>query len=120
MSNGINEDLANDQEFEKRQDAADMVEEQKTFNNEELPDCLQCTRTGICFAGCIDAIGVDPFKIGQPTGRIIKALRIAMDYGSAQGSEHKAYAMDHMVRALTGDQYESFIQTVGIWDKGAG
>lgn len=116
----LQDDLSNDHEFEMRQDAAEMSDEQKSFNNEEPPDCIECTRTGICYPGCIDAIGINPFKIGEPTGRIIKALRIAMEYGLAQESEHKAYAIDQMVRALIGDQYESFIQTVGIWDKGTG
>jgi len=114
----LKDDLANDHEFEMRQDAAEMSDEQKSFNNEEPPDCIQCERTGICYPGCIDAIGINPFKIGEPTGRIIKALRIARDYGPAQGSEHKAYAMDQMVRALTGGQYEDFKKTIGIWDEG--
>jgi len=117
LTNG-QKDSQNDHEFEKRRDAADMAAEQKSFNNEEPPDCLECDRTGICFAGCIDALGIDPFKIGEPTGRIIKALRIAMDYGTADGAHHKAYALDQMVRALTGDQYGRFVKMTRNWDKG--
>lgn len=111
-------DFRNDHRFEKRCGAADMAEEQGCFNNEELPDCLKCERTGVCFAGCIDALGIDPFKIREPTSRIIKALRIAMDYGTEDGAHHKAFAIDQIVRALLGDQYNKFVQVASGWDKG--
>ena len=114
----VNADLADDQKFEKRRDAEEMKEEQKSFNNEEPPDCLKCTRTGVCFPMCIEMLGIDPFRIAEPTGRIIKALRIAMDYGTDDGAHHKAHAIDQMVRALVGDQYDKFVKIAGPWDEG--
>jgi len=116
----MNENAGPGNGLKMHQEAADIKVENKHFNNEEPHDCLKCTRTGICYVGCIDALGIDPFQIGEPTGRIIKALKIAMDYGTAQESERKAFAMDHMVRALLGDQYDKFVKAAGAWDKGVG
>jgi len=107
-------------EFEVRQDAAEIEAEGRNFNNEEPPDCLTCDRTGVCLAGCIEMLGIDPFKVNEPTSRIIKTLKIAMDYGTVQGDQHRAFAIDQMVRALSGDQYENFIKQAAILDKGIG
>lgn len=37
------------------------------------------------------------------------ALDIAYRYGSNDGSHHKAWVIDQMVRALTGDGYAAFV-----------
>jgi len=116
----INADLAGDVNLEKRQTAAEIEAEQKNFNNEEPPDCLTCNQEGMCYPICIEQLGINPLKFNEPTSRIIKALKIAMEYGPAQGAEHKAYAMDQIVRSLLGDQYDEFVKIVGIWDKGVG
>lgn len=39
---------------------------------------------------------------GTPEERIAKALAIAVAYGGVDGDHHKAWAIDQMVRALTG------------------
>jgi hypothetical protein len=39
-----------------------------------------------------------------------KALEIAFRFGSIDGSHHKAWAIDQMVRALTGDRYEAWVK----------
>ena len=44
--------------------------------------------------------------------RIIAALNIASQYGSADGAHHKAWVIAQMVRALTGDQYEGWVAAV--------
>lgn len=55
------------------------------------------------------------------------ALNFANDYGSIDGDWHKAWVIDQMVRALTGDGYDAWIaahkagkdgpETYG-WDEG--
>jgi hypothetical protein len=37
------------------------------------------------------------------------ALRLAREYGGIDGAHHKAWVIDQMVRALTGDNYERFV-----------
>lgn len=37
------------------------------------------------------------------------ALEIALRYGGIDGAHHKAWVIDQMVRALTGDEYEQFV-----------
>lgn len=54
------------------------------------------------------------------------ALMIASKYGMAKSESHKAWVIDQMVRALTGSQYEAFInhscqrndKENGEWDEG--
>ena len=43
--------------------------------------------------------------------KIIKALKIALDYGQIDGDHHKAWTIDQIVRMLTGDKYEEVIKT---------
>lgn len=38
-----------------------------------------------------------------------KALDLAFSYGQIDGSHHKTWTIDQMVRALTGENYEDFI-----------
>lgn len=42
--------------------------------------------------------------------RIDKALEIAFEYSQIDGSHHKAYSIDQMVRALTGDNYKQWVK----------
>lgn len=41
--------------------------------------------------------------------KIAKALEIAFDYASYDGSHHKTWCIDQMVRALTESRYESWV-----------
>lgn len=41
--------------------------------------------------------------------RIAEALSVAHGYGSIDGDHHKMWVIDQMVRALTGDEYATFI-----------
>jgi hypothetical protein len=43
-----------------------------------------------------------------PEQKIEQALTMA-HYGSTDGSHHKAWVIDQMVRALTGDGYEAWV-----------
>jgi hypothetical protein len=38
-----------------------------------------------------------------------KALEMACQYGQIDGSHHKAWTIDQIVRALTGENYDRFI-----------
>lgn len=38
-----------------------------------------------------------------------KALDLAFNYGQIDGGHHKLWTIDQMVRALTGEKYEDFI-----------
>jgi hypothetical protein len=42
--------------------------------------------------------------------RIQQALDIALEYGGFDGGHHKAWVIDQMVRALTGQGYSLFIK----------
>lgn len=44
----------------------------------------------------------------RETDRIDAALEVARRYGSIDGAHHKAWVIDQMVRALTGDRYEAW------------
>ena len=59
--------------------------------------------------------------------QIQQALKIAFDYGQADREHHKAWVIDQMVRALTGKEYDKWIndyiydEETGdsyTWDKG--
>ena len=41
---------------------------------------------------------------------IRRALIFADSYGSIDGAHHKAWVIDQMVRALTGDQYDEWVR----------
>jgi len=41
--------------------------------------------------------------------RIQKAIDIAIRYGQIDGTHHKAWVIDQMVRALTGEQYVGIV-----------
>ena len=52
-----------------------------------------------------------------PRERIDAALNIAQRYGSIEGSHHKAWVIDQMVRALTGLAYVGWVAG-REWDTG--
>ena len=41
--------------------------------------------------------------------RIQSAIDIAVQYGGIDGNHHKAWVIDQMVRALTGDHYDTLV-----------
>ena len=41
--------------------------------------------------------------------RVHKALYVALKYGNTDGDNHKAWVIDQMVRALTGETYELWV-----------
>ena len=41
---------------------------------------------------------------------ITRALEIAFDYGQVDGAHHKAWVIDQMVQALTGDRYDRWVE----------
>lgn len=52
-----------------------------------------------------------------------KALEIAFNYGQIDGNHHKMWAIDQMVRALTGNRYNNWIEDYEedgeySWDEG--
>ncbi|TFG99677.1 hypothetical protein E4H12_01900 [Candidatus Thorarchaeota archaeon] len=47
------------------------------------------------------------YKAADP--RMGEALEIAVKYGGIDGDHHKAWVIDQMVRALTGDDYEQLV-----------
>ena len=58
--------------------------------------------------------------IQEFTDRIQTALKIAREDGPTDGTHHKQWVIDQMVRALSGTKgYEKFIaQCGGDWDEG--
>jgi len=60
--------------------------------------------------------------------RIDRALDLVAMYGEIDGAHHKQWLLDQMVRALTGDEYDRWVQDYEeadpsdgltyIWDKG--
>lgn len=48
-------------------------------------------------------------EIARLTEQVRVAREIARDYGSIDGSHHKMWVIDQMVRALTGDDYAAWV-----------
>jgi hypothetical protein len=48
--------------------------------------------------------------VTAPEKRIEDALEIAHCYGGIEGDHHRAWVIDQMVRALTGDDYEEWVR----------
>lgn len=44
------------------------------------------------------------------TKEVKEALKIAFEYGQIDGSHHRLWAIDQMVRALTGKDYEKWVE----------
>ena len=45
----------------------------------------------------------------RQTAQVDEALELARLYGGIDGDHHKAWVIDQMVRALTGDDYPAFV-----------
>jgi len=50
--------------------------------------------------------------------RIEKALEIAHDYGQTDGSHHKSWVIDQIVRLLTDDEYDEWIKNYRKGEEG--
>lgn len=51
--------------------------------------------------------------------RITAALTAAAEYGVFEGDHHRAFAIDQIVRALTGDKYQRWVSVIADeWDEG--
>lgn len=50
--------------------------------------------------------------------RVSAALKLAYDYGQDDGVHHKTWVIDQMVRALTGDGYETWVQVYRAGEDG--
>ena len=49
--------------------------------------------------------------------KIRAALEIAFRYGGIEGDHHRAWTIDQMVRALTGDGYEAWVKKYEVNEK---
>lgn len=52
--------------------------------------------------------------------RVLRALDVARRFGGIDGNHHKAWVIDQMVRALTGDQYEEWLAKTCYGEDGPG
>ena len=87
----------------------------KTFTNKEMRETANNANTldGVSFEG--DAIKVGSFlrcpaMLSHSLDNSEKAIEIAVKYGGIDGSHHKDWVIDQMVRALTGDDYERIVK----------
>lgn len=53
-----------------------------------------------------------------PEARIEKALDVILQYGGIDGAHHKAWVLDQAVRALTGDEYNAWVQQACAGEQG--
>ena len=51
--------------------------------------------------------------------KIKKAVDLAVRYGGIDGSHHKAWTIDQMVRALTGDSYDKVVREAKVGENGS-
>lgn len=51
-------------------------------------------------------------------GDVERALGIARHWADVDGAHHKAWVIDQMVRALTGDDYETWVKDACNGDEG--
>lgn len=51
-------------------------------------------------------------------GKIYKVTHLAGFYGTIDGSHHKMWVIDQMVRELMGEQYQAFRDAYPQWDEG--
>lgn len=59
-----------------------------------------------------------PAPVDARDTRVAQALDIAHQYGTIDGSHHKMWVIDQMVRALTGDDYPTWVRTHNTGDEG--
>ena len=57
--------------------------------------------------------------IKEQNEKISKALDMAFQYGQIDGGHHKMWVIDQMIRALTGEKYNEWIEDY-IYDKETG
>lgn len=57
-------------------------------------------------------------KPGDMANRIREAIEIAVRYGGIDGSHHKAWVIDQMVRTLAGDGYKRIVAEAKDGDEG--
>jgi hypothetical protein len=55
---------------------------------------------------------------GKKSRKIAEALKVAHKFGGIDGSHHKAWVIDQIVRALTGDDYEEFVANACAGENG--
>lgn len=65
---------------------------------------------------------LEPLVAGDPNGPS-HALAVAFAYADIDGGHHKQWVIDQMVRAITGENYQEFLDTYndpeyGEWDEG--
>ena len=53
-----------------------------------------------------------------PQQRIDSALELAVRYGGIDGSHHKAWVIDQIVRVLAGDHYDDVVRDARAGDDG--
>lgn len=53
-------------------------------------------------------LDVDPASLTDEQ-RVLKAVTVALEYGNYDGSHHKQWALDQVVRILAGDEYDDVI-----------
>lgn len=49
-------------------------------------------------------------QVNELEGRANDALNLAFQFGNIDGGHHKMWVIDQMVRALTGDDYEAWLE----------
>jgi hypothetical protein len=49
-------------------------------------------------------------QLKQIASRSQEALKVAFRYSQIDGDHHRAWAIDQMVRALTGDEYDEWVK----------
>lgn len=54
----------------------------------------------------------------QSPAAVAAALDVARNFGGTDGDHHKAWVIDQMVRALTGDEYKAFVAETKAGDDG--
>lgn len=118
---------------EMLRDAQDIAEESRSFNNEESPDCLECTRAANnmhCYDICAVEIGYEPVTqsinseygykqtIDSLNTRITRALKIAASHGfqkydnPADDVDNKGDTIKNIIQALAGDNAEAVLGSI--------
>lgn len=62
-------------------------------------------------------------RVSQLEKQIAHALHIAESYGTVSGAHHKMWVIDQMVRALTGPDYDEWVEgydfeMTDFWSRG--
>ncbi len=54
--------------------------------------------------------GKGPERATELSARIGSALEVVKEYGTIEGDHHRAWVLDQVLRALTGDKYDEFVE----------